>query len=95
MFEKITLHTKRTKYDKELCCGLFEIVFDETTSKLGSEEYSTNYMIECELKSGKSSGLYYINKAISSISSIYETTLTKKEIALKSLNKNNKIKVKA
>lgn len=93
--EKITLHTKRIKYDKELCGGLFEIVFDKTTSRVSGEECSTNYMIECELKSGKSSGLYYINKVISSIPSIYESSLSKKEIALNSLNKKYKIKVKA
>ena len=93
--EQITLHTKRIKYDKELCGGLFEIVFDKTTSIVDNIEQSTNYMIECELKKGKSSGLYYINKVISSIQSIYESKLSKKEIALNSLTKKDKIKVKA
>lgn len=93
--EQITLHTKRIKYDKELCSGLFEIVFDKATSIVDNVEQSTNYMIECELKKGKSSGLYYINKVISSIPSIYESTLSKKEIALNSLTKKDKIKVKA
>lgn len=93
--EQITLHTKRAKYDKKLCGGLFEIVFDKTTSEINGEKKSTNYMIECELKNGKSSGLYYINKVISSFSSIYESSLSKKEIALNSLEKSDKIKVKA
>ena len=93
--EKITLHTKRVKYDKELCGGLFEIVFDETTSEINGEEQNTNYMVECELKSGKSSGLYFINKVISSYPFIYESNLSKKEIAITSITKNDKIKVKA
>jgi len=92
--EKIILHTKRVKYDKELCGGLFEIVFDKTTSEINGEN-KTNYMIECELKKGKSSGLYYINKVISNFSSVFETSLSKKEIALNSLEKSDKIKVKA
>jgi len=93
--EKITLYTKRLKYDKELCGGLFEIVFDETTSEINGEWQNTNYMIECELKSGKSSGLYFINKVISSYPFIYESNLSKKDIALISVNKNDKRKVKA
>ena len=52
-------------------------------------------MVECELKSGKSSGLYFINKVISSYPFIYESNLSKKEIAITSITKNDKIKVKA
>lgn len=81
--EKIKLKTKRAKYDLECYDGTFEIVFDKTTSILNGKDYR---MIECELKSGNSSFLYFIDKIIKSFDFIEECKLSKKEIAMEQNN---------
>lgn len=80
--EVISLKTLRAKYDLEYYDGLFEIVFDKTTPIIGEQEIPSTYMIECELKSGNSCGLYFINELISGHEFIEECKFSKKEIAL-------------
>lgn len=81
--EVISLKTLRAKYDLEYYDGLFEVVFDKTSPIVDGQELSPNYMIECELKSGNSCGLYFINQLISQYQFIEECKFSKKEIALK------------
>lgn len=69
-------------------------MFDKTTSEIDGIKHEPNYMIECELKKGKSCGLYFINKVISSFLFITDSSLSKKEIALKSSKEFEKVKVK-
>lgn len=79
----ITLKTLRAKYDLEYYDGLFEVVFDKTIPILNEDELSPSYMLECELKSGSSCGLYFVNKLLSKYSFIEECKFSKKELALK------------
>lgn len=79
--ESITLKTKRAKYTLECYGGVFELVFDKTVPYVDGEAYPSFYMIECELKSGNSSGLYFINQKIKSFNFIDECNKSKKEIA--------------
>ncbi|HBA38125.1 MAG TPA: hypothetical protein DCY94_05335 [Firmicutes bacterium] len=79
--EEITLKTKRAKYTLECFGGVFELVFDKTVPYVDGVAYPSFYMIECELKSGNSSGLYFINQKIKSFDFIDECNQSKKEIA--------------
>lgn len=83
--EVVTLKTLRAKYNLEYKGGVFELVFDKTTPFVDEEEFDPNYMIECELKSGKSAGLYFINKIIKKFPFINESNMSKKEIALQNI----------
>ena len=86
--EKITLNTQRIKYDLTYGAGLFEMVFDKTTPIVSENMYEPNFMIECELKQGNSSGLYFINEIIKRFDFIEECKYSKKEIALNSVKNN-------
>ena len=86
--EKITLNTQRIKYDLTYGAGLFEMVFDKTTPIVSENMYEPNFMIECELKQGNSSGLYFINEIIKRFGFIEECKYSKKEIALNSVKNN-------
>jgi inorganic triphosphatase YgiF len=79
--ETLTLKTLRAKYNLDYNNGLFEIVFDKTTPFVNGEVLKPNYMIECELKKGNSSGLFLINRVISKLDFIKECKFSKKEIA--------------
>ena len=93
--EEVTLNTKRTKYNLTYYKGVFELVFDETIPEKNGETFSPNYMIEVELKSGSSAGLYFITKALLQFPFIEECNLSKKEIALKTIKReNNKSRVR-
>ena len=80
--ETLTLKTLRAKYNLDYNNGLFEIVFDKTTPFVNGEVLKPNYMIECELKKGNSSGLFLINRVISKLDFIKECKFSKKEIAM-------------
>lgn len=80
--ETLTLKTLRAKYNLDYNNGLFEIVFDKTTPFVNGEVLKPNYMIECELKKGNSSGLFLINRVISKLNFIQECKFSKKEIAM-------------
>lgn len=80
--ETLTLKTLRAKYNLDYNNGLFEIVFDKTTPFVNGEALKPNYMIECELKKGNSSGLFLINRVISKLDFIKECKFSKKEIAM-------------
>ena len=80
--ETLTLKTLRDKYNLDYNNGLFEIVFDKTTPFVNGEVLKPNYMIECELKKGNSSGLFLINRVISKLNFIKECKFSKKEIAM-------------
>lgn len=80
--EILTLKTLRAKYNLDYNNGLFEIVFDKTTPFVNGEVLKPNYMIECELKKGNSSGLFLINRVISKLNFIKECKFSKKEIAM-------------
>lgn len=87
--EKITLKTKRARYDLKYFDGVFEITFDKTTPIVDGVEYKSNYMVECELKNGNSAYLYFINQFIKSFDFIEECKLSKKEIAMTIISKQN------
>ena len=89
--EKITLKTLRSKYDTKYGDGTFEIVFDKTTPIVDNNTFNPNYMIECELKNGNSSGLYFIDKIIRQFEFIEECQFSKKEIALDSIKSKVKL----
>lgn len=86
--EKVTLKTKRVKYDLKYGDGLFEIVFDKTSPEFNGTKYDPSYMIECELKQGNSCGLYFIDELIKNFDFIEECIFSKKEIALAEINKD-------
>ncbi len=79
--EDITLKTKRAKYTLECYGGVFEVVFDRTVPCYGGVDYPEFYMIECELKEGNSSGLYFIDKKIREFRFVDECNKSKREIA--------------
>ncbi len=79
--KELTIKTKRAKYKLECYGGVFEIVFDCTIPIVDEVEYPSFYMIECELKSGNSSGLYFINQQLKEFKFIDECNHSKKEIA--------------
>lgn len=79
--EELTLKTKRAKYSLECYGGVFELVFDKTVPYCDNKAYPAFYMIECELKSGNSSGLYFINQILKSFGFLDECNQSKKEIA--------------
>lgn len=89
--ESGTLKTLREKYDIKFENGLFEIVFDATDPFINGEKLPTNYMIECELKDGSSSGLYFLNEIMKTFDFIEECNLSKMEIASRN-NPVNEIK---
>jgi len=80
--EEIRLKTKRSKFILECYGGVFEVVFDKTVPEYGQEDFTPFFTIECEFKSGNSSGLYFINQMIKSFDFIEECNLSKREIAL-------------
>ena len=88
LIEKVSLKTSRVKYDLNFKNGLFEVAFDKTVPIVENDEYSPNYMIECELKKGSSNGLYFINEIMKQFDFIEPCNYSKKEYAL------NKIKHK-
>lgn len=85
--EQVTLNTHRTKYNITCFGGIFELVFDETFPENDGVQYSPIYMIEVELKKGRSVGLYFITKALLQFPFIEECNLSKKEIALKTIER--------
>lgn len=89
--KEISLKTKRAKYTIECYGGVFEIVFDRTVTIADGVSYPAFYMIECELKSGNSSGLYFINQKLKEFDFIDECNYSKKEIA-NSIVKNTSLK---
>ncbi len=80
--EAITLNTTREKYYLEKAGGIYEVVFDRTTPHFADRKYPEQYMIECELKEGNSSGLFVIDSLIKKLSFIKECNNSKKERAL-------------
>ena len=91
--EKLTLKTLRAKYNLDYDNGLFEIVFDKTIPIIDNVEYSPEFMIECELKKGNSSGLFFINSLIRNFNFIKECKFSKKEIAQMKRNPKTKVEV--
>lgn len=87
--EIITLETLRAKYDLKYGNGSFEFVFDKTTPIKDKIEYQPNYMIECELKKGNSSGLYFINEILKAFDFIEECKQSKKEFTLNKIKNHN------
>lgn len=83
--EECTAKTLRAKYKLEYCGGVFEVAFDKTTPIYGTSSYIPNYMIECELKSGDSSGLYFLNEYLKKYEFLEECNLSKKEIAVNTI----------
>lgn len=83
--EQVTLDTHRTKYSLSCFGGTFELAFDETIPEKDEISYSPSYMIEVELKKGRSVGLYFITKTLLQFPFIEECNLSKKEIALKTI----------
>ena len=80
--EIIALKTLRVEYSINFGGGTYELTFDKTTPSFNGENYIPSYMIECELKSGSTRGLYFINQIIKSNASVEECNLSKKEIGL-------------
>lgn len=80
--ELITLETNREKYIIEYQDSIIEVVFDATKSKYNNQEYDTNYMIECELKSGNTVSLYFLNEQMKQFKFLEEINQSKKKIAL-------------
>ena len=91
--EKLTLKTLRAKYNLNYDNGLFEIVFDKTIPIIDGVKYSPEFMIECELKKGNSSGLFLINSLIRKFNFIKECKFSKKEIAQMKRNPETKVEV--
>ena len=87
MVDKSISSTEREKYDITYGDGTFEIVFDKTIPSIDDKELKPNYMIECELKSGNSSGLYFIDKILRQLNFIEECEYSKKEIAIQKMKK--------
>lgn len=88
--EVITLNTVREKYYLEKAGGIYEIVFDRTTPYFHGEKYSEQYMVECELKEGNSSGLFVIDSLIKKLPFISECNNSKKERAISLVQKTKK-----
>lgn len=82
LYEKLTLVTKRQIYNLNKYNGNYEFSFDETLSFIDDNKNSTDFMIECELISGSSCGLYYIDKLLEKFDFINSTTKSKKDIVL-------------
>ena len=82
LYEKLKLVTKRHLYNLNRYNGNYEFSFDETTSFIDGNKNSTNFMIECELISGSSCGLYFIDNLLKEFDFINSTTSSKKDIAL-------------
>ena len=80
--EVITLNTTREKYYLEKAGGIYEVVFDRTIPYYRDKKYPEQYMIECELKEGSSSGLFVIDSLIKKLPFIRECNNSKKERAL-------------
>ena len=87
--ERVSLHTLRTKYDFKYHDCVFEIVFDRTQQIVEGNELGTNCMIECELKEGNSTGLYFIDKIMKRFDFLEECKYSKKEIAMNTMKKEN------
>lgn len=79
--KELRLKTKRVKYLFECYRGVFELVFDKTDTYCDGIEYPAFHMIECELKSGNSTGLYFINKKLKEFEFLSEVNISKREIA--------------
>lgn len=87
---EMELHTKRVKYNLEYCGGTFEVVFDMSIPKDTNGSYEPSFMIECELKSGNSTGLYFLNEQIKELGLTIDCNNSKEEIALETI-KNKKL----
>lgn len=85
--EKLKLVTKRCLYNLDIYNGKYEFVFDKTIPYIDGIKYDPDYMIECELLSGNSSGLYFINKELLEFNFIDGTNNSKKDIAFSKLHK--------
>lgn len=85
--EVVTLKTKRAKYKLKYKGGIYEVCFDKTIPHKDGEKYKIEYMIECELKSGKSAGLYFVNQIIKKFIFLKECNQSKKELTYEKINR--------